>query len=163
MNILLKDSFSWCCVSGIERNLYRKPVTKQKMQWVSLPSASTITDSEIGSLLEWSEIFQRDVFSVRNLPGFLPAQLLGSLPDRLVAAESWGALRAWPQVEFLDRSDSSPTQRQTDSWFLQGDPGLSTLVRLPKFEMHIQFCIDLRNLTLNGKFWFLINSIQCLC
>lgn len=58
------------------------------MQWVSLPSASTITDSEIGSLLEWSEIFQRDVFSVRNLPGFLPAQLLGSLPDRLVAAES---------------------------------------------------------------------------
>lgn len=46
MNILLKDYFSWYCLSGIEKKLYRKPITKQKMQWVSLPSASTITDSE---------------------------------------------------------------------------------------------------------------------
>lgn len=75
-------------------------------------------------------------FSLGSLPGFLPAQLLGRLPDRLVAQESWGALRA----EFLDRSGSSHSPvtfcRET-----QATPGL-----FPHFQVHIQVSVHLRDL-----------------
>lgn len=108
MTILLKDYFSQCCVSGIERNLYRKPITKQKMQWVSLPPASITTDSESRPIIRVGQKFSSGMFFLleTSLVSFLPSSLA-------VCLTGWWQRRAeepsepWPQVEFLDGSGSS--------------------------------------------------------
>lgn len=151
------DYFSGCCVYGTQRSSYRKPITEQKMQWVALPSASIIPDSESRLIIRVGQKFSSGMFFL------LETSLISFLPSNLAACLTGGWQRRaqepsepWPQVEFFDRSGRScslcsSAQRQTDSWLLcscilQRDPGLSGL-RYPQFEMHIELCIYFRNLT----------------
>lgn len=108
MNILLKDYFSWCCVSGIKRNLYKKPITKQKMQWVSLPSASITTDTESKPIIRAGQNFSSGMFFLleTSLVSFLPSSLAVCLTGQWQQRAEEPS-EPWPRIEFLDRSGSS--------------------------------------------------------
>lgn len=144
MNILLKDCFSWCCVSGAERHFYGKPGANQGRQWVSLPSASSVADSQSRAIIRAVRNFPAGCFFSWKPPWF------PSCPAPWQAA--WqaggtGELRS-PQswVPGQVRQPLLPTCT------LQGDPGHSRLVSPPKF-----LCLSE---ILNGKFCFLV--IRCL-
>jgi len=78
------------------------------MQWVSLSSASIITDSESRPIIRVGQKFSSGMFFL------LEASLISFLPSSLaVCLTGWWQWRAeessepWPQVELLDRSGSS--------------------------------------------------------
>lgn len=71
-------------------------------------SASIIPDSESRLIIRVGQKFSSGMFfSVRNLPSFLPAWLLGRLPDRQVAARSLRTLRALPTSSLTGQADSA--------------------------------------------------------